>query len=59
MATKSHLETLSLDYQRHSLEIEVFERKMDFDDASSFDSRSQNILFSRLVILGSQSVQIV
>lgn len=41
------------------LEIEVFERKMDFDNAGGLDSRSQNILFGWLVILGSQSVQIV
>jgi hypothetical protein len=39
-----------------SLEVEVLEGEMHLDDSGRFDSRPQNILFRRLVILGSQSV---
>ena len=41
------------------LEIQVFKREMNLDDASCLDSCSQNILLCWLVILGSESVQIV
>jgi hypothetical protein len=42
-----------------SLEVEIFEGEMNFDNASGFDTGSEDILLSRLVIPGTKSVQVV
>lgn len=44
---------------RHPLEVHILELEMDFDDTGGFDSRSQNVLFSRSVVLCTESIQIV
>lgn len=40
----------------YSLEIKVFEREVDFDDAGGLDARPEDILLRGLIVLGSQSV---
>lgn len=41
------------------LEVEVLEREVNFDDAGGFDSRPQNVLLGGLVVLGTESVEVV
>ena len=45
--------------KKFSLEIEVLEGEVDFDDAGGLDSRSEDVLLSRLVVLGAKPVQVV
>ena len=43
----------------NSLEIEIFKVEVNFYYASSFDSRSQDVLFGRHVVLRTQTVDVI
>ncbi len=45
--------------KKNLLEVEIFEGEMDLNNASGFDTGTEDVLFSRLVFLGSKSVKII
>ena len=45
--------------QTDSLEVEVFEGEVDLDDSGRLDSRPQDVLLCRLVVFGTEPLQIV
>ena len=45
--------------EKYSLEIQVFEGKVDFHNTSGLDSGPQNVLFGGLILFGTKPIEII